>query len=189
MSTKLDANQVLKRSFDDVNDRLRVDAEVTATLGTVEVVISHVNDSIKIGDGTDLLAINADGTIDIKNITGVISLPTGAATSAKQDTGNTSIANVDSKLTASTSTMTGINRSNVSQTVLAANSNRKGFMFHNDTGAVCYIAFAATASTAAFTIRLTTNSFYESAQPCYTGIISVIWGTNGTNQLLVTELT
>jgi hypothetical protein len=35
---------------------------------------------------------------DIRNITGSVSLPTGAATAARQDTGNSSLASVDSKL-------------------------------------------------------------------------------------------
>jgi len=65
MSTKLDANQVLKRAFDDANDRIKVEAEVSATIGTVEVVIDHANDSIKIGDGTDLLAVNTNGSINV----------------------------------------------------------------------------------------------------------------------------
>ena len=41
------------------------------------------------------------GTWDIDNITGTVSLPTGASTSAKQDTGNTSLASIDGKLPAS----------------------------------------------------------------------------------------
>lgn len=30
-----------------------------------EIVVSHLDDSIKIGDGTDLLAINADGSLNV----------------------------------------------------------------------------------------------------------------------------
>jgi hypothetical protein len=37
------------------------------------------------------------GTWNLGNITGTVSLPTGAATSAKQDTGNTSVASIDTK--------------------------------------------------------------------------------------------
>lgn len=67
-------------------------ANVTFT-NPQEIVISHSDDSIKIGDGTDLLAINADGSINA-----VIS-PGTLATSTKQDTGNTSLASIDTKLT------------------------------------------------------------------------------------------
>lgn len=42
----------------DANGRLLVQADVT-------VVLSHTNDSVQIGDGTDLLAVNADGSINV----------------------------------------------------------------------------------------------------------------------------
>lgn len=40
------------------------------------------------------------GAWDITNVTGTVSLPTGAATATKQDTGNTSLASIDGKITA-----------------------------------------------------------------------------------------
>lgn len=51
-----------------------------------EIIISHADDSIKIGDGTDLLAINADGSINVVQAA-------GGATSANQAT---EIARLDS---------------------------------------------------------------------------------------------
>jgi hypothetical protein len=44
--------------------------------------------------------VSQSGTWDINDISGTISLPTGAATDAKQDTGNASLASIDTKLTA-----------------------------------------------------------------------------------------
>ncbi len=44
------------------------------------------------------LAVTQSGTFNITNISGTVSLPTGAATEAKQDTGNTSLSNIDTKL-------------------------------------------------------------------------------------------
>lgn len=98
--SNLDSNQVLQHAFDDATQRLRVETDATVIAGAMEVAIDHTTDSIKIGDGIDLLSINSDGTIDIKNITGTISLPTGAATSALQTAGNLSLASIDTKLTA-----------------------------------------------------------------------------------------
>lgn len=71
--TSLDYSQVIRQSFDEVNDRLRVDASVSVVLGTVEVVIDAANDSIKIGDGDgDFLDINPDGSINVNIVsTGV----------------------------------------------------------------------------------------------------------------------
>ncbi len=41
---------------------------VTAVFGSPqEIVISHTNDSIRIGDGTNLLTVNADGTLPVSS--------------------------------------------------------------------------------------------------------------------------
>ena len=127
--SQLDQTQILQRAFDESEDRLRVDASVTATIGDLVisaeesdiaikdrvtdnllkinadgsidanvVVSASGGDNIAISDGTDTLAINADGSI---NVTGPLTdtqlrasavpvsatslpLPTGAATEAKQ---------------------------------------------------------------------------------------------------------
>lgn len=50
--TQLDFEQVVRQSFDEANDRLRVDASLT--MGENEVVINQADDSVAIGDGSDL---------------------------------------------------------------------------------------------------------------------------------------
>jgi hypothetical protein len=52
--TKLDANQVLKGSYDESNKRLRVDAQVSATIG----------DTILVDADGDALDINPDGSLN-----------------------------------------------------------------------------------------------------------------------------
>jgi hypothetical protein len=77
LSTKLDAAQIIRRAYDEPNNRLRVDALVTATIGTVSVLIDAASgDNISISDGTHTLEINPDGSInvvatdlDIRNLT------------------------------------------------------------------------------------------------------------------------
>lgn len=95
--TQLDSDQVLRQSFDEENDRLRVDATVSASIGSLEInaedsdvaikdritdnllkihndgsidanviVSANSGDNIAISDGTDTLAINADGSINAK---------------------------------------------------------------------------------------------------------------------------
>lgn len=126
MGSLLDPGQIIKQAFDDSTGRIKVDAEVTATIvGLQEVIISAVDDSIKIGDGTGhFLAVQADGSINtnvtisgvateetLSNLNGKITaintgavvvssstLPSGASTSVKQDTGNTSLSSIDTKL-------------------------------------------------------------------------------------------
>lgn len=78
--TKLDANQVIKDVYDEVENRLRVDAEVTAVIGDIEVHIDQASDSIRIGDGTDLITgTNVDGKIgldvNVLNPIGIFTLP------------------------------------------------------------------------------------------------------------------
>lgn len=50
-------------------------------------------------DGSNLrvLSVDTTGKLNINNISGTVSLPTGAATSALQTTGNTSVASIDTK--------------------------------------------------------------------------------------------
>lgn len=46
----------------------------------------------------DVVPASQSGTWNINNISGTVSLPTGAATAARQDTGNTSLSSIDGKL-------------------------------------------------------------------------------------------
>lgn len=65
--SKLDANQVLQRAFDDTSEKLKVDASVSATIGTVEVIIDAAGgDNIAITDptGTNALVPNPDGSVN-----------------------------------------------------------------------------------------------------------------------------
>lgn len=59
---------------------------------------------VKVTDGVDLMLVNADGSINVT--AAALPLPSGAATAARQDTGNTSLASIDTKLT-SPLTVTG----------------------------------------------------------------------------------
>jgi hypothetical protein len=62
----------------------------TVTFSTPqEIVINKADDSITSWQG---------GTWNVADVTGTVSLPTGAATAAKQDTGNTSLSSIDTKV-------------------------------------------------------------------------------------------
>lgn len=64
----LDQTQILQRSFDEDEDRLRVDAEVTAVIGTVEVIISAASgDSIIISDGVNNAEVTSDGELKVSD--------------------------------------------------------------------------------------------------------------------------
>lgn len=56
--SQLDPGQIIKQSYDEANRRIRVDVESDVTLsGEQEVSITHVDDSIRIGDGTELVDV------------------------------------------------------------------------------------------------------------------------------------
>lgn len=63
----LDANQVLRSVYDVDNNRLRTDASLSASIGTIEVVIDHVNDSIKIGDGTNTVDVTTNNELKVSD--------------------------------------------------------------------------------------------------------------------------
>jgi hypothetical protein len=62
--TKLDQNHITQRVFDENTDRLRVDAEVTASIGEVIIEAEDSNIAIKDPSNGNVLHINADGSID-----------------------------------------------------------------------------------------------------------------------------
>lgn len=55
IKSKLDADQVIRRAYDDDKNRLRVDAEVEAVISSVDVVIDAAG-------GDNIAIANADGT-------------------------------------------------------------------------------------------------------------------------------
>ncbi|MEH2128899.1 hypothetical protein [Nostoc sp.] len=89
--------------------------------------------------------------------------------------------------TSETSTPTTVASSTDSDIILAANSNRKGATFWNDSTANLFLEFGATATTSAFTAKLSAGGYYE-VPFNYTGVISGIWSAANGNAL-VRELT
>lgn len=127
LPSRLDANQVLQGAYDEDTGRLRTDAEATIVNADIDVSLDAADDSVEswvvdeagnpftdanyipTGQSThDNLNANANiqvNNIDVSNANPVpisavsLPLPTGAATSALQTTGNSSLSSVDTKLT------------------------------------------------------------------------------------------
>jgi len=87
-----------------------------------------------------------------------------------------------------TAVLTNVTVSNISATLLTANASRRRFLLYNDSGALIFVAFAATATNTAYTIELPNNTLYESELNDYTGVISAIRNA-GTGAVRVTEIT
>jgi hypothetical protein len=85
-------------------------------------------------------------------------------------------------------TVASVNATASSSVLLAANANRRQVLIYNDSGRNIFIAYAATVTTAAYTVRLANQGFYESPKDSYTGVISVVT-QSGTGAVLVTEVT
>lgn len=102
--------------------------------------------------------------------------------------GNLIISATSAPPTSATATLSSVASSATSVVLSAANASRKGWYVFNDSTAILYVAFAATASTSAYTVQLPTNTFYEMPpEPVYTGTISGIWSVVNGNAR-ITEL-
>ena len=61
-------------SIDDNGGSITVDGAVTVSATDLDIRdLTHVSDSVKVGDGTDLLAVNADGSINVNVVSGGVS--------------------------------------------------------------------------------------------------------------------
>lgn len=91
---------------------------------------------------------------------------------------------------ASTADLSNVNDSAASsQTLLVANASRKGFIIYNDSTAILYVKFGATASTTSFTYRLTPNAVLEMLNGViYTGLVTGIWASDASGAARITEL-
>ncbi|MHC5719267.1 MAG: hypothetical protein ACYTX0_46235 [Nostoc sp.] len=85
--------------------------------------------------------------------------------------------------TSGTSTPTTVASTTSNETILAANSNRKGATIWNDSTAILYVEFGPTATTSAFTVKLAPGGYYELPFH-YTGVISGIWSSANGNALV-----
>lgn len=86
-----------------------------------------------------------------------------------------------------TATLSNVDASASSVTLLAANTARLGATIVNDSTVTLYVKFGATASTTSYTVKLIADAYYEVPFGYY-GIIDGIWAS-ATGVARVTELT
>lgn len=149
---------------------------------------------------------NQGGTWNLNNINGTISLPTGAATAAKQPTPGTAgtpstdvltvqgavgmtALKVDGGPTSTTGTVTSVAAAVTNTVILVSNPSRYMASVFNDSSSanLFLILSSAAAALTNFTVRLVPNAYYELPFR-YTGAINGIWDTASGNAR-VTELT
>jgi hypothetical protein len=181
-----------------INTKLPSNLTVTATRLLVDG--SGVTQPVSL-TALPALPVGTNNIGSLTNITGTISLPTGAATAANQTTGNTSLSSIDGKLPstlgtktssaslsvspafAATSTLTNVASSATSVTLLAANNNRKTVIILNDSTADLYVTLnASAASTTNYSLFLAakvgnTPSSAIFGGDDYSGEIRGIWSS------------
>ena len=85
------------RVLNTVTQRVFVTNTVTVDDGGSSLTVDDGGSSLTV-DGT--VAATQSGTWNVNNVSGTVSLPTGASTSALQTTGNASLSSIDGKLPA-----------------------------------------------------------------------------------------
>lgn len=75
---------------------------------------------------------------------------------------------------------------NVAVVLLAANANRKGAIFWNNSNGDIFIEFGAIPTKSSYAIKLNPGGYYELPFQ-YTGIIQGLWDTPGGDGLLIRE--
>lgn len=105
LGQKTSANSLAVVPASDFVFPLPTGAATEATLAALNAKFGSLGQKLMAGSAPVVIAsdqsaipVSQSGTWNINNISGTISLPTGAATSALQTTGNTSLSSIDGKL-------------------------------------------------------------------------------------------
>lgn len=74
--------------------------------------------------------------------------------------------------------------SSASNVTLFSASVANGRTVYNDSTAVLYLKYGATASTSSYTVQIASQGYYEFPQPCYNGQVDGIWASANGNARL-----
>lgn len=154
-----------------------IDNIVSGSEAQVDIVAPLPAGTNNIGD-VDVLSLPSipAGTNNIGDVD-VLTLPVA------YDAG-TSSATTQRVAVASGATATSANvaSSATSVTLLAASTSRLGATFFNDSTALLYLKFGATASATSYAVQIPSNGYYELPGPhIYNGIIDGIWASANGN--------
>ena len=83
-----------------------------------------------------------------------------------------------------TATTASVASSATNVTLWAAAGGTRGRAVFNDSTAVLYLKYGATASTSSFTVQIASNGYYEFPQPTYVGQVDGIWAAANGNARL-----
>ena len=63
----LDGQQVLRSVYDETDNSLRVNAQIRAQIGQLEIILDHTEDTVRLGDGTNLTSVTASGELQVRD--------------------------------------------------------------------------------------------------------------------------
>lgn len=78
-------------------------------------------------------------------------------------------------------TLASVASANTNTTVFSAKGTVNGRAVFNDSTAVLYLKFGATASTSSYTVQIAAGGYYEFPQPVYGGQADGIWASANGN--------
>lgn len=144
-------------------------------------------------DGSGVTQPVSATNLDIRDLSSasdsVAAVQSGTWTVQPGNTANTTAWLVKEEV-ATTATVTSVNDSASSQSLLASNSARKGAMFFNDSSSTLYLKLGTTASTTSYTVQIASLGYYELPNTkVYTGAIDGIWSADSSGAVRITELT
>lgn len=76
-----------------------------------------------------------------------------------------------------TATLANVASSATNVTLFAAASSTNSRTVYNDSTAVLYLKYGATASTTSYTVQVAAGGYYEFPQPTYAGQVDGIWAS------------
>lgn len=76
-----------------------------------------------------------------------------------------------------TATLANVSSSASSVTLFSANGGARARAIYNDSTAVLYVKFGATASATSYTVQMEADAYYEFPQPLYGGRVDGIWAS------------
>jgi hypothetical protein len=154
-------------------------ASTSAKQDTAQTALDAIKTAVEVLDNTvsgsemqvDVVAALPAGDNNIGNVD-VVTLPSIPA-------GTNNIGDVDIASTpkVTSATLANVASSATNVTLFAANAAAKGRMVHNDSTAVLYVKFGATATSSSYTVKMAADSYYEFPEPVYTGIVDGIWAS------------
>lgn len=112
----------------------------------------------------------------------------GTGESVATETINSDEVQIIQEVRCATATLTNVNDTASSTSILASNTDRRGVMIHNDSTSILYIKFGSTASTTSFTVKIPAGLGWEMPLPIYTGAIDGIWSADASGAARITEL-